>query len=160
MPGSIASTTCRCGWCWIFSSRARQDSDTIAGWAFVMDIRDKHFLSGYGDLCRQLKDQGYQTSMVYLQTDEQTPAAALQPDTQASSAWVPKEASLRPSAVKTTRSGPCCNPPITSSTPPVSAFMNSSSPSSILHRNIPPSPECQSAWFHLDSNTAPPWMPT
>ncbi len=55
-----------------FLRQAEQDSDTLAGWAFVMDIRDKHFLAGYSDLCRQLKSDGYQVSMIFLQTDEQT----------------------------------------------------------------------------------------
>ena len=55
-----------------FLKQARQDGDQLAGWAFVMDLRDKHFLSSYSDLCGQLEKDGYRVSMVYLQTDEQT----------------------------------------------------------------------------------------
>jgi UPF0042 nucleotide-binding protein len=56
----------------VFLEQARQEVGHMAGWAFVMDIRDKHFLPSYGELCHQLEKDGYQVSLVYLHTDEQT----------------------------------------------------------------------------------------
>ncbi|MEJ2155494.1 MAG: RNase adapter RapZ [Desulfobacteraceae bacterium] len=44
---------------------------TVAGWVFGMDLRDKRFLTGYSDLCRQLKESGFQINTLFLDTDEQ-----------------------------------------------------------------------------------------
>lgn len=46
-------------------------SQKVAGWAFGMDLRDSRFLSGHSDLCRQLREDGFQTNTLFLDTDEQ-----------------------------------------------------------------------------------------
>jgi UPF0042 nucleotide-binding protein len=43
----------------------------VAGWAFGMDLRDSRFLPGHSDLCRQLREDGFQTNTLFLDTDEQ-----------------------------------------------------------------------------------------
>ncbi len=42
----------------------------IAGWAFCMDLRDPHFLSGNEGLRKELKKLGYPTTIVFLDADE------------------------------------------------------------------------------------------
>ncbi len=44
----------------------------IAGWAFVMDLRDPRFLDGIEPLCRTLTAKAYQLHIVFLEADEQT----------------------------------------------------------------------------------------
>ena len=43
----------------------------LAGWAFVMDLRDHLFLQGYDTLRRNLKKDGYQVTILFLDTEEQ-----------------------------------------------------------------------------------------
>jgi UPF0042 nucleotide-binding protein len=54
-----------------FLTTCEEPSQKVAGWAFVMDLRDKSFLSGHADLCRRLSQEGYQTNTLFLDTDEQ-----------------------------------------------------------------------------------------
>ncbi len=54
-----------------FLEQNKEDAAQLAGWAFVMDMRDKHFLAGYDKLCRQLEADGYQVSIVFLDAEEQ-----------------------------------------------------------------------------------------
>jgi len=42
----------------------------LAGWAFVMDLRDSLFLSGYRELCRNLTKSGFQVAILFLDTNE------------------------------------------------------------------------------------------
>ncbi len=53
-----------------FLEQSRQDASNLAGWAFVMDLRDRHFLDHYDQLCRKLEADGFQVSTVYLHTEE------------------------------------------------------------------------------------------
>lgn len=54
-----------------FLEETSQNSVDIAGWAFVMDLRDHHFLSDYPQLRNQLIKMGYNISIVFLHADEQ-----------------------------------------------------------------------------------------
>lgn len=54
-----------------FLESASKDPFKLAGWAFVMDLRDALFLSEYWDLCRNLQKIGYQVNTLFLETDEQ-----------------------------------------------------------------------------------------
>lgn len=55
----------------VFLEQARKDSQDAAGWAFVMDLRDRRLLAGYADLCRHLSNNGYNVTIVFLDADEQ-----------------------------------------------------------------------------------------
>ena len=55
----------------VFLEQTREDTAELAGWAFVMDMRDKYFLDGYEKLCSQLETDGYLVSIVYLEAQEQ-----------------------------------------------------------------------------------------
>lgn len=49
------------------------DSDRgVADWAFCMDLRDPHFLSGIRAMCDTLKQQAYLVTIVFLDADEKT----------------------------------------------------------------------------------------
>ncbi|MBR9982574.1 MAG: RNase adapter RapZ [Desulfatitalea sp.] len=52
------------------SGEQATDSD-VAGWAFGMDLRDKHFLDRHQEMIQVLKQNGYQTVMIFLHADEQ-----------------------------------------------------------------------------------------
>jgi UPF0042 nucleotide-binding protein len=54
-----------------YLSNLKELPPKLAGWAFVMDLRDGQFLGGYGDLCRHLNNAGYQVNILFLDTDEQ-----------------------------------------------------------------------------------------
>lgn len=54
-----------------YLSNLQEVPPKLAGWAFVMDLRDGQFLGGYRDLCRNLNNAGYQVSILFLDTDEQ-----------------------------------------------------------------------------------------
>jgi RNase adapter protein RapZ len=54
-----------------FLSSSEKDPPKMAGWAFVMDLRDKRFLYEYSDLCINLKKNGYQVNTLFLDTKEQ-----------------------------------------------------------------------------------------
>jgi UPF0042 nucleotide-binding protein len=47
------------------------DTGTEAGWAFVMDLRDRHFLDRIHDLYRDLQNTGHHVLFVFLEADEQ-----------------------------------------------------------------------------------------
>lgn len=53
-----------------FLNQSQPNQKEIAGWAFGMDLRDPNFLSGYGALCRELKQLKYLVTIVYLDADE------------------------------------------------------------------------------------------
>lgn len=44
----------------------------IAGLAFVMDLREKDFLTKYPDILTLLRQQGYECRILYLEADEET----------------------------------------------------------------------------------------
>jgi UPF0042 nucleotide-binding protein len=54
-----------------YLSNLKEVPPKLAGWAFVMDLRDGQFLGGYGDLCRHLNNDGYQVNILFLDSDEQ-----------------------------------------------------------------------------------------
>lgn len=54
-----------------YLSNLKEVPPKLAGWAFVMDLRDGQFLGGYRDLCRHLNNAGYQVNILFLDTDEQ-----------------------------------------------------------------------------------------
>ena len=54
-----------------FLMEAQQESSDIAGWAFVMDMRSKSFLSNVNAIYNQLKQDGYHVRIVFLDADEQ-----------------------------------------------------------------------------------------
>ena len=54
-----------------FLEQARQSAENSAGWAFVMDLRDRNFLSGYPELKRRLHSAGFNVTIVFLDADEQ-----------------------------------------------------------------------------------------
>ncbi len=54
-----------------FLTLSQKDTTSFAGWAFVMDLRDKHFLSQFSETCQNLKKEGYQVQTIFLDTDEQ-----------------------------------------------------------------------------------------
>lgn len=54
-----------------YLSNLKEVPPKLAGWAFVMDLRDGQFLGGYGDLCRHLNNAGYQVNILFLDSDEQ-----------------------------------------------------------------------------------------
>ncbi len=55
----------------VFLEHACKSSENIAGWAFVMDLRDHNFLSGYPELRRQLVKSGFNVTIIFLDADEQ-----------------------------------------------------------------------------------------
>lgn len=54
-----------------FFKQAAKQSDQIAGWAFVMDLRDKAFLDHIQNLYQDLKKTGYDLLFIFLEADEQ-----------------------------------------------------------------------------------------
>lgn len=54
-----------------YLSNLKEVPPKLAGWAFVMDLRDGQFLGGYSDLCRHLNNAGYQVNILFLDSDEQ-----------------------------------------------------------------------------------------
>lgn len=54
-----------------FLDQAQKNTAHIAGWVFVMDMRDRGFLNGYRDLLDELKRDSYQVTIVFLDADEQ-----------------------------------------------------------------------------------------
>lgn len=55
----------------VFLEQAGQDIEDIAGFAFVMDLRDQHFLADYPQMRRHLIKMGYKLTIVFLHADEQ-----------------------------------------------------------------------------------------
>ena len=55
----------------VFLEQARQKSRKVAGWAFVMDLRDPDFLTVYPDLRQRLVDSGFSPTIIFLDADEQ-----------------------------------------------------------------------------------------
>ncbi len=53
-----------------FLDQFENEQDDLAGYAFCMDLRDKNFLTGFDDLCRQLKQSGHEVTIVFLEADE------------------------------------------------------------------------------------------
>ncbi len=53
-----------------FLDQLENEQEDLAGYAFCMDLRDKNFLSGFDDLCHQLKQNGHVVTIVFLETDE------------------------------------------------------------------------------------------
>lgn len=53
-----------------FLDQYQNEQDDLAGYAFCMDLRDKSFLTSFDGLCRQLKQNGYEVTIVFLETDE------------------------------------------------------------------------------------------
>jgi RNase adapter protein RapZ len=47
-------------------------SGPIAGWAFVMDLRDPRFLNEIDPLCQKLTNGGFRVQIVFLEANEQT----------------------------------------------------------------------------------------
>lgn len=43
----------------------------MAGWAFVMDLRDNHFITEYSELRRNLEKSSYQVNTLFLETKEE-----------------------------------------------------------------------------------------
>lgn len=54
-----------------FLSSSKNDPPKMAGWAFVMDLRDSRFITEYSALCRNLNKNGYQVNTLFLDTKEQ-----------------------------------------------------------------------------------------
>lgn len=54
-----------------FLEQDLDNAENIAGWAFVMDLRDPNLLATYPDLRRYLIQNGYKVTIVFLDTDEQ-----------------------------------------------------------------------------------------
>lgn len=54
-----------------FLAHSNADAGQPAGWAFVMDMRDKHFIENHGKLINELETGGFQVSIVYLCAEEQ-----------------------------------------------------------------------------------------
>lgn len=55
-----------------FLKQPRQNPDAVAGWTFVMDMRDAGFTDGIEGLYQRLLDSGFDVHIVFLETDEQT----------------------------------------------------------------------------------------
>ena len=53
-----------------FLTLSQKDTIKFAGWAFVMDLRDNHFLTQFSDTRKNLKKEGYQIQTIFLDTDE------------------------------------------------------------------------------------------
>jgi UPF0042 nucleotide-binding protein len=62
MPAKLVST---------FLEQERNNSENIAGWAFVMDLRDPNLLATYPDLRHYLIQNGHKVTIVFLDADEQ-----------------------------------------------------------------------------------------
>lgn len=54
-----------------FLTLSQKDPNRFAGWAFVMDLRDDHFLDEFSDACLILKKNGYKVHLLFLEADEQ-----------------------------------------------------------------------------------------
>ncbi|MCP4746148.1 MAG: RNase adapter RapZ [Desulfobacteraceae bacterium] len=54
-----------------FLKHAVKDNGLIAGWAFVMDLRDRHFISHIDTLHLELVQKGFNIRIVFLEADEQ-----------------------------------------------------------------------------------------
>jgi UPF0042 nucleotide-binding protein len=54
-----------------FLALSLSDPNKFAGWAFVMDLRDNHFLNEFSDTCITLKKNGYKVHILFLEADEQ-----------------------------------------------------------------------------------------
>ncbi len=54
-----------------FLKQTPEQIGEIAGWAFVMDLRDKHFLNRVDPIVQHLKQEGYVVKIVFLDADEQ-----------------------------------------------------------------------------------------
>jgi RNase adapter protein RapZ len=62
MPAKLAAS---------FLEQEVEISEDIAGWAFVMDLRDPNFLSAFPDMRDRLIRNGFKVTIVYLDADEQ-----------------------------------------------------------------------------------------
>lgn len=54
-----------------FLEQDRANSENIAGWAFVMDLRDRNLLNAYPGLRDHLNRNAYKVTIVFLDADEQ-----------------------------------------------------------------------------------------
>jgi UPF0042 nucleotide-binding protein len=54
-----------------FLALSQKDPNRFAGLAFVMDLRDDHFLDEFSDTCQILKKNGYKVHLLFLEADEQ-----------------------------------------------------------------------------------------
>lgn len=54
-----------------FLKTAVSDQALVPGWAFVMDLRDRHFLSNIESVYHNLKKAGHKLLFVFLEADEQ-----------------------------------------------------------------------------------------
>ena len=54
-----------------FLEQEDDSAENIAGWAFVMDLRDPNFLSAFPRMRDRLIRNGYKVTIVYLEADEQ-----------------------------------------------------------------------------------------
>lgn len=48
------------------------DTSAVAGWVFLLDLRDPHFLEDIDPLCQNLQKEGFNLRIVFLEADEQT----------------------------------------------------------------------------------------
>jgi UPF0042 nucleotide-binding protein len=55
-----------------FLAQAEIDKDQVAGWAFGMDLRDRHFLAKVDMHLQDVRNKGYSVKIVFLEADEQT----------------------------------------------------------------------------------------
>jgi UPF0042 nucleotide-binding protein len=62
MPARLAAS---------FLEQEYDNPENIAGWAFVMDLRDPNFLSAFPDMRDRLIRSGFKVTIVYLDADEQ-----------------------------------------------------------------------------------------
>jgi UPF0042 nucleotide-binding protein len=53
-----------------FLYASKKEPLEMAGWAFVMDLRDNRFINEYSELRRNLKKNGYQVNTLFLDTKE------------------------------------------------------------------------------------------
>ena len=54
----------------VFLQQIDRGAEDIAGWAFVMDLRDRDFLSGYPELKQRLIQGGFNVALVFLEAEE------------------------------------------------------------------------------------------
>lgn len=55
-----------------FLNRSLDGAEDIAGFAFVMDLREKGFLTNYAPIIAALKIKGFSIELIFLETDEKT----------------------------------------------------------------------------------------
>jgi UPF0042 nucleotide-binding protein len=54
-----------------FLKLTQKDTDEFAGYAFVMDLRDKNIPNLLSNTCKTVQKEGYQVHILFLETDEQ-----------------------------------------------------------------------------------------